>query len=300
MAGRGVDIKLGANKLDREKALAAGGLYVIGTGLNRSVRIDNQLRGRAGRQGDIGESRLFLSLDDPLLKQYSIMEDPRVKNNSEQIIANQSVLKLVRKYQKYTEGEDAEARYMLGKYSYIQEQQRKVITSLRNSILLEEKQLELMEKHDPGYYQTLVASAGTGGVRKAERQLALYFINLRWAQYLESMEYVRDGIHLTLIGGKNPIDEYHRIAISAFEEMMQDIHNDILSAMKRYRITSEGIDMEANGLGGATTTWTYMIDDSDNQFSRIPYLLKSASNKIKGTVFTVQEIYHYFLKHNPK
>ncbi len=301
MAGRGVDIKLGgANEQNKEKVLAAGGLYVIGTGLNRSVRIDNQLRGRAGRQGDSGESRLFLSLDDPLLKQYSIMEDPRVKNSSEQVITNQGVLKLVRKYQKYTEGEDAEARYMLGRYSYIQEQQRKVITSVRNSILLEEKQPELMESRDPGYYQTLVATAGTGGVRKAERQLALYFINLRWAQYLESMEHVRDGIHLTLIGGKNPIDEYHRIAITAFEEMLQDIRNDVLSAMKRYRITAEGIDMEANGLSGATTTWTYMIDDSNTQFSRIPYLMKSASNKIKGTVFTIQEIYQHVLKHNSK
>jgi preprotein translocase subunit SecA len=151
--------------------------------------------------------------------------------------------------------------------------------------------LSVLFEYDPDYYQIAVNSAGIQGVEKAEKQLALYFINLRWAQYLESMEYVRDGIHLTLIGGKNPIDEYHRIAIAAFDEMMQDITDDILASMKRYRITPDGIDMESNGLNGATTTWTYLIDESSNQFSRIPGLIKNVSNQIKGTVFTIRGLF---------
>ncbi|WP_207656926.1 hypothetical protein, partial [Clostridium sp. 2-1] len=57
------------------------------------------------------------------------------------------------------------------------------------------------------------------------------------------------------------------------------------------RVTADGIDMEGNGLKGATTTWTYLIDDSNTQFSRIPHLIKTVSNQIKGTVFSMQDVF---------
>lgn len=291
MAGRGVDIKLGGEKeAQREAVLAAGGLYVIGTGINRSVRIDNQLRGRAGRQGDTGESRFFISLEDPLMVQYGLGQGYR-KTAASPMVTDRRMLKAVRKVQKYAEGEDAEARYMLSRYSYIQEEQRRVITELRQSVLYGTKRLSGLAESDPDFYRGLLARAGEQGVAKAERQLALYYINLRWAQYLESMEFVRDGIHLMVVGGKSPVDEYHRTAIAAFDEMMSDISNDVAAGMKRYRITADGIDMEGNGLKGATTTWTYMIDDSNTQFSRIPHLIKTVSNQIKGTVFSIQDVF---------
>ena len=111
------------------------------------------------------------------------------------------------------------------------------------------------------------------------------------------MEYIRDGIHFMLIAGKNPIDEYHRTAIAAFDEMMEDIKEDTVSSMKKYKITADGIDMKASGLSGATTTWTYLIDESSSQFSRIPYLAKNISNQIKGTVFTVSGLLRRLKKH---
>jgi len=288
MAGRGVDIKLGGEKEEKKSEVqAVGGLYVIGVGINRSIRIDDQLRGRAGRQGDAGESRFFISLDDALMVQNGIGQGIIKPQPGDAIVTERRVKKSVRKVQKYAEGSDAEARFMLEKYAYIQEEQRRVITEIRTGVLLGQRPDELFPEREPAYDQSLIASAGKAGVEKAEKQLALYFINLHWAQYLESMEYVRDGIHLTLIGGKNPIDEYHRAAISAFDEMMEDTKEDIASSMKKYKITADGIDMKTSGLGGATTTWTYLIDDRSSQFSRIPYLMKNLSNGINGTVFTV-------------
>nr|WP_319488945.1 accessory Sec system translocase SecA2 [uncultured Caproiciproducens sp.] len=288
MAGRGVDIKLGGeNELEKSKVQAAGGLYVIGVGINRSIRIDHQLRGRAGRQGDAGESRFFISLDDTLMVQYGIGQNITGLKQSDSLVTDRRVKKAVREVQKHAEGNDAETRYMLEKYAYIQEEQRRVITSIRNEVLLDSKPFGLFPEREPEYYQGLINSVGKAGAEKAEKQLALYFINLRWAQYLESMEYVRDGIHLTLLAAKNPLDEYHRVAIAAFDEMVKDIKNDIVSAMKKYKITEDGIDLKAAGLGGATTTWTYLIDERSSQFSRIPYLAKNISNKISGTVFTV-------------
>lgn len=292
MAGRGVDIKLGGEyEQDKQKVLAAGGLYVIGTGINRSIRIDNQLRGRAGRQGDAGESRFFISLEDPLMIQYEFNPGLWKRNGYSFPVTEKQILKAVRKVQRFAEGEDAEARYMLSRYSYIQEEQTSIITDLRNSIVLNQKQLSFFAEREPEYYRNLVKTVGIEGVSKAERQLTLYYINLHWAQYLESMESVRDGIHLMLIGGKNPIDEYHRAAISAFDEMMDDIKNDIIISMKRYQITADGIDLKSNGLNGATTTWTYLIDESSSQFSRLPHFVKTVTNQIEGTVFTVQAVF---------
>src|SRR4030095_12331829 len=74
MAGRGTDIRLGgAGEVQREAVVALGGLYVLGTNRHESRRIDDQLRGRAGRQGDPGTSRFFVSLQDDLMERYGVV-----------------------------------------------------------------------------------------------------------------------------------------------------------------------------------------------------------------------------------
>ena len=98
-------------------------------------------------------------------------------------------------------------------------------------------------------------------------------------------------LNLRIIGGKNPLDEYHCFSISAFDEMREDIKSDVVQTMKKYKITENGIDMKEAGLTGATTTWTYILDESANQFSRIPNLVKSVSNNIRRTVFTIQKLF---------
>jgi preprotein translocase subunit SecA len=289
MAGRGVDIKLGGvDEKEKAAVAAAGGLYIIGVGMNRSLRIDLQLSGRAGRQGDPGESRFFVSLDDNLLKAYA-----KDKNWFEYIepgepVTEKSILKDIRRIQKYSEGEDAEARYMLEKYSIIMEQQRKIISERRKNILTGKDSPSFIRDSDPDYYEDLLERYGEKGVMLAEKQLALYYINRRWADYLNSMENARNGIHLMIVGGRRPLDEYHRIAIAAFDEMMEEIREDIVEATRNYPITENGIDMKSAGLIGATSTRTYMIDESKSQFRKIPHLIKSMSNRIDGPVFTVR------------
>lgn len=293
MAGRGVDIKLGgAQEQEKQAVENAGGLYVIGTGLNRSVRIDNQLRGRAGRQGDPGESRFFVSLEDELPLKYDVGHNAPPPKSPGQPIRLPRLLKAVRKAQQYAEGEDAESRYALKKYAYILEQQRRVITELREGILTETAPVRYLEEDNPDAARRLTQAAGARGVAKAQRQLALYFINLQWAQYLESMEYVRDGIHLTIVGGKNPVDEYHRTAISCFDEMTADIREQVVSAMQTYPITEDGVDMDACGLGGATTTWTYQIDDTNSQFNRLHALGSKVYRKISDTAASLSDRFH--------
>lgn len=261
MAGRGVDIKLGgADEAFKKEAQKGGGLLVIGTGFNRSIRIDNQLRGRAGRQGDFGESCFFISREDEVFDEADGLSINTIKDAA--------------KVQHHIEGVDENARLALSKYAYILEQQRQLITSYRNRILFEREPFNLLVKYDENAYRELVNKAGEKGVAIAEKQLLLHYINGYWAEYLASMESVRDGIHLRLIGGLDPFEEYNKVAIGAYDELKKDIEADVVHGLKTLEITECGIDVAAAGWGNATTAWTYLIDESRTQFSALPRLMK--------------------------
>ncbi len=282
MAGRGVDIRLGGRDgKEAEFVRAAGGLSVVGTGINRSLRIDNQLRGRSGRQGDPGESRFFVCLKDVNLDTLFDIEFYHYKKYP----------KLLRRAQRIQEGKDGEARYMLERYSQILEKQRKLVTDYRSRILLELEAPQIIREEAPDVYRRLIDRIGEKGVRLAERQLILYFINMNWASYLAAMEDKRRGIHLMIIGGKSPLEEYQAFALAAFAEMTADIKSDVVEHMQKCQITEAGIDMAQAGLLGATTTWTYMINESASQFSRIPHLIKSVAATMQGTLFTLRGLY---------
>lgn len=133
MAGRGTDIALG------EGVVELGGLFVLGTERHESRRIDNQLRGRSGRQGDPGESRYFLSLDDDLLR---IFGGPALRARMERFgykdddaIEAGLLTRAIRTAQKRVEGQNFEARKHLLDYDNVMNEQRKVVYGLRRAIL---------------------------------------------------------------------------------------------------------------------------------------------------------------------
>ncbi len=101
----------------------------------------------------------------------------------------------------------------------------------------------------------------------------------------------RNGIHLEVVAGGNPLEAYRRFAVPAFAEMQEDIRRDVLAWMQRCRITEDGIDMAGEGLVGATSTWTYQINDAADQFSRIPHLVRTMSHAIRGTLFSVRSLF---------
>lgn len=221
MAGRGVDIKL-----EDKKAVDAGGLFVLSAGINRSKRIDDQLRGRAGRQGQPGESQFFISLEQDFFHGHR-------KNKQKEDT-------FIKKVQKAVEGEDAQRRYILEKYSVIIEKQRQIITEYREKVLCS------TEEH----------------VSSLKQQLLLYYINQHWADYLLTMEGVRDGIHLTILGNEDPLEVYQKFAVSAFDEMKEDIETDVMKNLKR----CENGSIQKFSLKEATNTCSYEINESKGQF----------------------------------
>lgn len=133
MAGRGTDIKLGAGVKE------SGGLYVLGTSRHDARRIDNQLRGRSGRQGDLGESRFFLSLEDDLLrtfggKRVSGLMD-RLKIDENEAIEHTLISKAIVNAQKKVEGQNFNIRKHLLEYDDVMNRQREVIYKKRKDIL---------------------------------------------------------------------------------------------------------------------------------------------------------------------
>jgi len=290
MAGRGVDIRLGGGDKELHDEVAkTGGLYIIGAGCNKSERIDNQLRGRAGRQGDPGESKFYVWLND---EDLSHRMSPLEKVKAE-IGSSKKRINIVRKIQRQMEGEAAEARYSLNRFSKIMEEQRMRLTIQRMDILRGELYFAYLEKANPDKYQEAVQKAGVDGIKKAEKQIALYFINKHWAGLLEAMNDVKNGIHFMsltndlatlLIGGGQTtvLDEYGRIFVKLCDQMLEKIKADIIHKMETLPITENGVDLDEAGLQGGTTTWSYAIDESASQFNKLRSGAKKFWDKFSG------------------
>jgi len=154
IAGRGVDIILGGNPPDLEmqkKVLATGGLHVIGTERHEARRIDDQLRGRAGRQGDSGSSQFFVSTEDELVKRFggdslkNIME--RLGVGEDDVIENRFVSNAIQQAQTRIEGYNFDARKYILEYDDVMNKQRETIYGLRRQILFSESSKPIIEEY---------------------------------------------------------------------------------------------------------------------------------------------------------
>lgn len=262
MAGRGTDIRLGGRNEERRDAIVGlGGLYVIGTNRHESRRIDNQLRGRAGRQGDPGLSRFFISLEDPLFKRFGLINALPEKYRSlrqDSPIDEKAFAQSIEHIQRVIEGQNLEIRKNLTKYNYILEHQRRIISEQKESLL--QGNGSILRTHPQ--YQSLLRLYGEEVMQGVEREIGLYHLNEGWSCYLEEVGSIREGIHLTGFAGKNPMDEFHMTIIPLFQEHLQSIHEAIIRCFEEAEITERGIDLEKEGLKGPSSTWTYLVEDN--------------------------------------
>jgi preprotein translocase subunit SecA len=185
MAGRGTDIQLAHGVAE------LGGLHVIGTNRHESRRIDNQLRGRAGRQGDPGSSEFFVSLQDDLLLKYGA-ENPGIEPDIESV-------------QRIAEGQNLEIRRFLHKYESATEGQRQKIQQRRQAILTGE----------------------TPCSSELERLVSLRTIDDLWADYLATITDLREGVQWLSWGGRDPLHEYLTSVHSLFTQIEEQIDGEI-------------------------------------------------------------------------
>jgi preprotein translocase subunit SecA len=244
MAGRGVDIRLGGGDPEQAEQVAKlGGLYVIGTHMNESARVDNQLRGRAGRQGDPGSSRFYVCLEDELINRFGIEKalpaayrSKRQDEPLEDAIFNKKMDHI----QRVVMGQNFHIRQDLNKYSDMVEEQRRMHHEKREALL-----------------------ANTDSLGSTERHVKLYHLDRAWADHLAYVSYIREGIHLESLANRNPIDEFHRRIIEAYEQLPARIEKESAKTLSKLdkSIPADNIDWDKEGLKSPARTWTYLIQD---------------------------------------
>ena len=265
MAGRGTDIRLGgAGEAERERVVALGGLYVIGTNRHESRRIDDQLRGRAGRQGDPGTSRFFVSLEDDLMARFGI--DNLIPQQirpapQDEPIEHTAVRHEVERLQRIVEGQNYEIRKTLWRYSSLVEEQRRAMQDSRMATLTGEAELELCAERLPERYAELRDRFGEDVPREAERAITLGHIDAAWAEHLALIAEIREGIHLVGLGRQDPLYEFTKQVAGAYMKLHQTIEERIVETFAAAEITEDGISLDRAGLRAPSSTWTYLIND---------------------------------------
>ncbi len=262
MAGRGTDIRLGGREGGGyEQVTALGGLYVIGTNRHESRRIDDQLRGRAGRQGDPGSSRFFISLEDELLVRCGIDDliPERWRPAAQSEPVDNSVLhREIARAQRIVEGQNFDVRINLWRYSHFVEQQRRIIYGRRRPVL-EGTVPGVLQERVPAARERARRALGEAALHDLEKRLTLHAIDECWAEHLSTVTEIRDGIHLVEMAGLSPLEEFQKRALGSFDLALNTIDERIVDRFTALEISPDGVDEMK--LRGPSSTWTYLVDD---------------------------------------
>lgn len=277
MAGRGVDIRL--------EQRDGPGLYVIGTNRHRSVRIDRQLRGRAGRQGDPGESQFFLSLQDDLVERYQIREalppawrdlsrlQASPSGTGSRPITDARVRLAMDHTQRVVEGQLFQQRQNLLRYSVLVEEQRQRIYKLRFDLLTGIKQLSVwqdsIDPHRINKYRQLVRATSQESVSQAQQQAACILLNQGWSDYLDFVDQLLDHVSLMQNGPNDPLTTFHRQIIDAYTHLLDTLEVDLLERLDTLDVRDGRIDLESAGITRPPATRTYLIDDGSDSLDQI-------------------------------
>ncbi len=301
MAGRGTDIKLGPGVLDvkdTDEVKHAAGLCVIGTERHEARRIDNQLRGRSGRQGDPGYSKFFVCCDDELILRFgSDMLRNAFASLGDEGLNNKFVTSAITSAQKKIEGQNFDTRKSLIDYDNVMKKQRTDIYEQRDKVLYSDSiydavqeyfrkaakiivnksldsngtdqwlDAQLLKKNLTGKYLK-EGSFSTEGYQEApiqdateeigdalisvyqkkretwpkeapdqvEKMVTLRAIDRYWTNHIDSMSKLRDGIHLRSYANTNPLQEYVREGYEMFDEMVNNIADEVTSTLLRAQI----------------------------------------------------------------
>ena len=264
MAGRGTDIKLGGRDgRGRAAVVERGGLYVIGTNRHESLRVDQQLRGRSGRQGDPGSSRFFVSVEDPIVARYGIRRLLTVPglSTSDEPTTNPVLRREIRRAQRIIEGENLDIRRRLRDYSQVVETQRQWIQAWRREILRAEPPLALLAERSPARYAQARAVAGDDILRRVEQRVTLLALDRQWSNHLAQMRWKRDRLPLIGLAGKDPLAEFFREAGDEFDRLPSRVEDQAVRTFEQIEVTADGVDWEQDGLLGPSSTWTYLVND---------------------------------------
>lgn len=268
MAGRGTDIILGGkNNISNSQVATSGGLHVIGTNRHESRRIDDQLRGRSGRQGDPGSSKFIISLEDTLMVKYKLKEllpDKLRAIQQEEPITNYVIQNRIAQAQRIIEGQMYDIRRTLCDYTNFIEEQRKYFQGKRQKVLYENIHIQALSLDPPETKEMIISSPNI-------KKFILNQYDLCWSRHLNFASELREGIHLVRLGGENPVRVFQKKTHEHFNKLESDMEMTIADFIA---LNPDGKDLK---IKRPSSTWTYMIND--NPFgNRLSLSLLSSSN----------------------
>jgi len=252
MAGRGVDIILGGNppdEVEAKKIKELGGLHVIGTERHEARRIDNQLRGRSGRQGDPGSSQFFVSLEDDLMRIFGgdriqgLMN--MLKIPEDQPIEANLISGAIESAQSKIEGMNFDLRKHVLEYDDVLNKHREVAYKKRKEILGKSQDdfksyiLEIVKKY--GFsekdYEKKEKELGEGNMHQVEKVVSLRILDMLWLEHLENMEYLRDSVRLRAYGQQDPLVEYKNEGHKMFQGLLKNFEAGVANTIFRVSLT---------------------------------------------------------------
>jgi preprotein translocase subunit SecA len=273
MAGRGTDIRLGGSggadgAADHDRVAELGGLYVIGTGRHASSRLDNQLRGRSGRQGDPGGSVFFVSMEDELITSYApdtpaprdVAADGRVRD----VRADEAVGHA----QRVADGTNLEIHRNTYRYYELIDKQRGIVLDHRDRLMRGDAAVVALGTRCPERFDELDETVPSDVLAAAAREIVLYHLDRGWADHLAVLAEIREGIHLRALGtgalggGRDPLADFHAEAVKLFTSLLDRVQEQSAETFLTAAITGEGVDLDAAGLKRPTATWTYVVQDN--------------------------------------
>ncbi|MCV7331173.1 accessory Sec system translocase SecA2 [Mycobacterium cookii] len=277
MAGRGTDIRLGGsdvgdNDAEKKEVVELGGLHVVGTGRHHTERLDNQLRGRAGRQGDPGSSVFFSSWEDDVAASNLEPNKLPTQTDDDGRVVSSKVAGLLEHAQRVAEGRLLDVHANTWRYNQLTAQQRAILVDRRNTLLSTAAAREELAELAPERYAELSENISEERLEKICRLIMLYHLDRGWADHLAYLADIRESIHLRALGRQNPLDEFHRMAVDAFASLAADA----IEAAQQTFETSPAIEdepgVDLSKLARPTSTWTYMVHDnplSDDSLSAL-------------------------------
>ncbi|MCX6715611.1 MAG: preprotein translocase subunit SecA [Candidatus Taylorbacteria bacterium] len=256
MAGRGVDVKLGGNPNtpeSYEEVKNLGGLFILGTERHEARRIDNQLRGRSGRQGDPGETQFFVSLEDQLMRVFAsdMLKSMMGKLGmpEDEPIEHKIISRSLESAQEKIEGFNFDSRKNVLEFDDVINHQRATIYGNRRKLLvgsLDDVEAQLNEMIGDGA-DSVVGGGGDANARAivdkkiaefgrepflaAVRIILLQTIDMYWVEHLEVMDYTRSSVNLRAYGQRDPLVEYKKEGLRLYREMQAAMHGQFVRVL---------------------------------------------------------------------
>ena len=273
MAGRGTDIRLGgSDEAGHDQVAELGGLHVIGTGRHYTERLDNQLRGRAGRQGDPGSSVFFSSWEDDVVVSFLEPNKLPLQTDEDGKVTSNKAATLLDHAQRVAEGKTLDLHANTWRYNQLTAQQRAILVDRRDTLLRTSTAREELQERSPKRYEQIAESVSEERLDEICRLIMLYHLDRGWADHLAYLADIRESISLRALGNQSPLDEFHRMAVDAFASLAADAIEAAQQTFDTANIVGGETGLDLTRLARPTSTWTYMIHDdplADNVMSAL-------------------------------